>query len=158
VPDGELCFFAVENSKGLDGDETIRRLAMAIDEATNELPAMQELLPGAWLQVYDELRRRVKASPPAQWLTLSEVQSSALQCGLPHRGLKLQDEVRAMLLFFHSLCAVLWFDEPELRELVMIDPQWLIDGISYIVRNFTLHPMPCEKMCERRYETEWAAL
>jgi hypothetical protein len=63
-----------------------------------------------------------------------------------------------MLLFFHSLCAVLWFEEPELRELVMIDPQWLIDGISCIVRNFTLHPMPCDKECNRKYETEWAVL
>jgi hypothetical protein len=73
-------------------------------------------------------------------LQLAEVHSIAKQCGLPHRGLTLEREVQALLLFFHSLCAVLWFDQPGVRELVILDPQWLIDGISCIVRNFTLHP------------------
>jgi hypothetical protein len=51
------------------------------------------------------------------------VHSIAKQCGLPHGRLTLEHEVRVLLLLFHSLCAVLWFDEPGLRELVMLDPQ-----------------------------------
>jgi hypothetical protein len=158
-PDGELCFFAVENSRGFAGDESIQRLAVAIDKATDSLPTMQKEVPAGWLKVYDELRRRLTVSEPEQWLRLDEVQSIAAQCGLPHRGLELKYEVHAMLLLFHSLCAVLWFDEPGLRQLVILDPQWLIDGVTCVVRNFTLHPMPAiDKACERHHETEWAAL
>jgi hypothetical protein len=228
-PDGELCFFAVENSRGFAGDESIQRLAVAIDKATDSLPTMQKEVPAGWLKVYDELRRRLGStgldgrwksdecqppkpltiagdqatfdngnvsslivadgkvklgrwvaaedmqqlcfkmkgkdnitwtkSSPEQWVQLDEVQSIAAQCGLPHRGLELKYEVRAMLLLFHSLCSVLWFDEPGLRQLVILDPQWLIDGVTCVVRNFTLHPMPAiDKACERHHETEWAAL
>ena len=158
VPDEDSCFFAVENSRGFDGDETIQKLAAAIDKATDSLPTMQKLVPAGWLRVYDELRRRLTVDTPEQWLPLATVMSIASQCGLPHRGLQLEQEVRALLLLFHSLCAVLWFDEPGLRELVMLDPQWLIDGISCVVRNFTLHTMACDKVCERQYEKQWATL
>jgi hypothetical protein len=160
VADGNLCFFAVENSRGFTGDETIRRLAVAIDKATDSLPTMQQLVPAGWLKVFDELRSRLAATSSAQqWLPLAEVQSIGSQCGMPHRkGVPLEVEVHAMLTFFHSLCAVIWFDEPGLRDLVVLDPQWLIDGLSCIVRNFTLHPMPCDRSCERQYEAEWTAL
>ena len=159
-PDGEgdLSFFAVENSKGFAADPTIRELAAAIEKATDDLPTMKLRVPPGWLKVYDELRRRPSMKPPQQHLPLSEVVSIAAQCGLPHRGLQLEHEVHAMLEFFHSLGAVLWFDAPGLRHVVVLDPQWVIDGVSTIVRNFDIHAMPCDRECARSFEREWSQL
>ena len=44
-----------------------------------------------------------------------------------------------MLSFFHSLNAVLWYDTPSLRDLVILDPQWVIDAASAFIRDFKLH-------------------
>ena len=131
-----LCFFAVENSHG-HRDPAILRLAAAIDCATDTLPTMQKRVPAAWLKVFDRLRAltRVDAtaaeaaddgsasspSPPRPTLPFTELLESARACGLPHRQFKLEHECRVMLRFFHSLGAVLWFD--DLRETVILDPQ-----------------------------------
>ena len=42
-----------------------------------------------------------------------------------------------MLAFFHALNAVLWFDEPATREVVILDPQWIMDAVTSIVRDYT---------------------
>ena len=35
-----------------------------------------------------------------------------------------------MLNFFHSLGSVLWYDEPSLRHLVILDVQWVINAMT----------------------------
>jgi hypothetical protein len=159
--DGDLCFFAIENSRGFEGDETVRNLAMAIDKATDALPVMQKRVPADWLAVYDAFRSCMEQSPPRQWLSLSDVTSIAADCGMPHRStLTLEQETRALLVFFHSLGAVLWFDEPGLRDLVTLDPQWVIDGVSCVIRNFEDedHGMDCDKAIKRAHGPEWRML
>ena len=49
---------------------------------------------------------------------------------------------RALLTLLHSLGAVLWLDEPWLRDTVVLDPQFAIDGISRVIRNFEVHRKP----------------
>ena len=58
--------------------------------------------------------------------------------GLPHEGFSLDDELSAMLTFFHSLNSILWYDAPNLRDLVVLDPQWIIDAVTCFVRDFKL--------------------
>jgi hypothetical protein len=56
-------------------------------------------------------------------MQLSEVREIAAAQGLPHTGFTLNQELSALLSFFHSLNAVLWYDTPTLRELVILEPQ-----------------------------------
>ena len=58
MPNNELCYFGVENSKGLQGDATIRELIKAIEQGAQRLPSMNQKVPLPWLQIYDELRRK----------------------------------------------------------------------------------------------------
>merc|ERR1719247_238813 len=58
--------------------------------------------------------------------------------GLPHAKLTFDEELAAMLSFFHSLNAVLWYDSPSLRDLVVLDPQWVIDAVTCFIRDFKL--------------------
>mgnify|MGYP002042745096 FL=1 len=169
VYDGELCFFGVENERGFK-DETIQRLATAIDRATAGLPIMQRRVPAAWVRAFDELRHRLdgqeadgrggEQQQKQQLISLAEVSSIAAQCGLPTVVSTLEREVRMLLQFLHSIGAVLWFDEPVLRDLVILDAQWVIDGVSCVIRNFELddHKMACDQVCIREHEEEWVAL
>ena len=42
-----------------------------------------------------------------------------------------------MLRFFHSLSVLLWYDTASLRDLVVLDPRWVIDASTSFVRDFT---------------------
>ena len=78
---------AIENSRGIEGDVSIRNLAATIDAATDELPCMKLEVPKLWVLAYDKMQERRK-----QCLGLSEVCKLAAECGLPHAGLKLMPE------------------------------------------------------------------
>ena len=164
-PNGDLCFFPIENSKGFAGDETIRKLVGAIEEVAMELKSMKERVPAGWLAVYDELAREVSATPPRQLLSLADVTKIASRFGLPHDPARfpLEREVQLMLSYFHSLGAVCWYDlpeVPEVRELVVLDPQWIIDAVSMIICNFDdpAHLKPCHALAARHVTKEWKAL
>ena len=44
-------------------------------------------------------------------------------------------EVAEMLRFFHSLSVLLWYDTASLRDLVVLDPRWVIDASTSFVRD-----------------------
>jgi GTPase SAR1 family protein len=57
----------------------------------------------------------------------------ALDSGIDAADAEVQ--VDAMLKLFHELGQFVYFsDDPELRDLVILDPQWLIDAISRVIR------------------------
>lgn len=132
---GELCFFAVENQRGYSGDETIRKLVHAIDGAAHMLPSLQKRMPLGWLRVYDALR---VLGREARRITIGEVRDACISCGLPHAGLTIEQELTALLSFFHSLGFLLWWDTPALRTLVVLDPLWIIEAATCFIRDFKL--------------------
>ena len=44
----DLCFHAVENSLGFEGDDGVRLLATAIADAVETLPSMKKRVPLKW--------------------------------------------------------------------------------------------------------------
>ena len=164
-----LCFFGIENSKGIEGDgaaangrhapsewhgclsplafhlfllapflsaaATIRQLIHAIERGARKLPSLQQKVPLPWLKLYDALRRK---SEHVRRLRLSSVRELCRQHGMPHAGLSLDEEMGAMLDFFRSLNAILWYDVPTLRELVILDPKWVVDAATCFIRDFKL--------------------
>ena len=49
---------------------------------------------------------------------------------------------------------------PEVRELVVLDPQWIIDAVSMVICNFDdpAHLKPCHALAARHVTKEWKAL
>ena len=92
-------------------------------------------VPLEWLRVYDELRR---IAPQQRRVDLAAVRRICQQCGMPHAGFTLEQELEALLGYLHALNAVLWYDTPELRDLVILDPQWLVDCATSIIRDYKL--------------------
>ena len=99
------CFFGIENSKGYQGDATIRNLVKAVEAAAYKLPSMRQRVPLEWLRVHDELR---KVGQVQRRVRLDAVRAIATKHGLPHTGFTLDEELSGMLTFFHSLNSILW--------------------------------------------------
>ena len=86
--------------------------------------------------------------------------------GMPHAGLELDEEMEAMLDFFRSLNAILWYDVPTLRDLVILDPKWVIDASTCFIRDFKMkdHTERFERMnaidqdAMRREPEAWSKL
>ena len=47
----------------------------------------------------------------------------AADCGLGRAGFSLDKEVDGFLQLMHAYGLVLWYDEPQLRDIVILDPQ-----------------------------------
>ena len=159
---GGLCFFAIENSQGYHGDATIKALVAAVETAAHKLPSMKRRVPLPWLGVYDEIRR---VGATRRKISFSELSSLAQKYGLPHPGFTLEQELGALLSFFHSLNAVLWYDVDALRDLVILDPQWVLDAVTCFIRDFKLKDhtesyrmAELDQQARRREPEAWEAL
>ena len=71
-------------------------------------------------------------------MTYSDFKQVCLESGLPHQGFTIDQELPALLSFFHSLNFVLWYDTDALRDLVVLDPSWVIDAVTAFVRDFEM--------------------
>jgi len=137
-PSDDSCFFAIENTRGFQGNASIRHLVHAIVCSATKLPSVKERVPLLWLRVYEELLSAPDAGGRARCMELERVQRIALECGMPHAGLTMEQELPAMLIFFQSHGALLWWDTPSLRHLVVLRVQWVIDACSCFVQNSPL--------------------
>ena len=132
-----LWFFPVDNTAGATADAVVDELREAIEAAvtTDPLRYIDEELPIIWLQTLDSLHEPAaegQSYPPHR--TLREVVELAEECGVDS-----WESVMAMLRVFHQLGVVLHFDTDELRCVVVVDPQWLVNAVASIIRDPKLH-------------------
>ena len=151
-------------SRIVAGDASIRALVDAIDSASKKLPSMAQLIPLPWLKIFDEFRKLSQTQPVA---TYDEAVALAKKHGMPHPGLTIEEEVAAVLKFLHSLNGILWYSENiALQELIVLEPQWVIDAATCIIRDHRLddHAANYTRMKEfdqeamRKYPEFWKAL
>lgn len=73
---------------------------------------------------------------------MREVNAIADQSGITNKA-----HVTGMLRLFHELGMLLYFEKTaELKEIVVLDPQWAVDAITMVIRDFTLHPYKDEEL------------
>ena len=156
----KLMFFPVDNSRS-DKDPTIQALRKSIEDAANSLDFTKAVLPLTWLRLLDVLQSLAKGGNKAQQskdapiaaelralhdkdgsgvsrLGLEEVVLLAQECGIA-AGDRNQPEFREALSFCHQAGAVLHFNYASVEDVVFLKPQYLIDRISKVVRDFDLH-------------------
>jgi len=49
------------------------------------------------------------------------------------KAIKIKQLVTDITRLLHSIGTVTWYDTPRLRDLVVINPQWLADALSSVV-------------------------
>ena len=122
--------FVVDNTKsGLESEcPEVVRLRNEVLAIAKELPQMTEAIPIKWLKFEKELRAASKEGH--KWISLETARNIASEkCNVVDNK-----EFKTLLNFLHDKRILIHFDDtPELNELVVLDPQWLIDVFKKVI-------------------------
>lgn len=121
-----LTYFPIDN-KSQRGVDALRGKIESVCTAQEHVNFE---VASAWMRCLDSL---METSRP--WLRLAEVK----QVGIDH-GVNSAEELDTMLKLFHEFGVILYFTSTEnLRDIVTLDPQWLVDQISKVIRDNEIH-------------------
>ena len=127
-----LCetYFVVDNTTSGRGDECpdVHRLRKEILAVTEQLPQLRQLIPIKWLRFEDVLLKK-KNENGEPFISLEEARMVALECGIED-----DEQFVTLLNFLHDQRILIHFDDtPELMNMVILDPQWLIDLFRKVI-------------------------
>lgn len=130
-----LSFFPIDNASG-EGVEVLRS---TIQEVLLAQEYVKFNVSVQWMQVLDEMQHGQR-----KWVALKEVQEIVRKFG----GMPAA-EVDSMLGLFHELGVVIHFTMTEnLKQVVTTDAQWLVDCISKVVRDPSIHKFNSEAIAQ----------
>jgi len=122
--------FVVDNTKsGLKPEcPEVVRLRNEVLAIAKELPQMKEAIPIKWLKFEKELRAASKEG--RKWISRDTATNIASKkCNIVD-----STEFKTLLNFLHDKRILIHFDDTaELDELVVLDPQWLIDVFKKVI-------------------------
>ncbi len=138
--------FCVNNTKSGSESECpeVMRLREEVLAVSNELPYINEAIPIKWLKYEKALQKLGK-----KWISFDSAKHIASKvCEI--NG---DEEIRTLLNFLHDMRILIHFDDtPELDNLVILDPQWLIDVFKKVI---TVRPYHWK---EKEFEDLWCKL
>ena len=143
-------FFVVDNTKAGTADECqedINHLKTEVLAVVKELPRVNQSLPKKWFRFEEALE--VMRERAWKWIPIGEARQVALDvCNI------VNDEVfDTLMALLHDQRIIIHFtDTPELKEMVILNLQWLIDVFKKVI---TI--VPCESR-EVKFERQWLKL
>ncbi|EGD77427.1 hypothetical protein PTSG_08524 [Salpingoeca rosetta] len=128
-----LWFWPVDNTKSIR-DPMIQDLRQTISSTALAQEYVSQEVAVPYLHLYDKLNA-IARDEKRPLLTIDEVVKIARTCGLRTR-----QETRACLQFLHLYSMVLYYDNvPGMEDYVILSPQWAVDMMTRVIRNFDLH-------------------
>jgi internalin A len=122
-PDFIAGMFEIDNSTGLG----IAELEAKIAQEAAKLPQMGQLISRRWMTTRDELTALAGEHPQISFAEFTEI------C---RRNDVAAREVRALAELLHDLGQVIYYgDDDGLRDVVVLDPEWLTRAISYVLED-----------------------
>jgi len=121
VQNGDLKFFPIDNTtkRGVSAVQTAIEL-VAIDGSD-----VNQNVPLRWIRCFDMMIH----DHHKYYLRMNEVKVMADQCGITS-----DDEIQQMLRLLHQLGVIVYLTATAaLRDVVTVDPQWLIDNILKVI-------------------------
>jgi len=122
--------FVVDNTKSGGKFECpeVVRLRQEIRAVVKELPQMKEYIPIKWLHFEKTLQ--VMKEEGQHWISLQTAKEIASKvCKIDA-----DQDFLILLNFLHDQRILIHFDDtPELNQLVVLDPQWLIDVFKKVI-------------------------
>ena len=145
-----LCktYFVVDNTTSGRGDECpdVHRLRKEILAVTEQLPQLRQLIPIKWLRFEDVLLKNKKENGEP-FISLEEARMVALECGIED-----DEQFVTLLNFLHDQRILIHFDDtPELMNMVILDPQWLIDLFRKVITVKPYDPTADERYLEEMW-------
>ena len=140
--ESDLSFFPVDNtgSSGEEGVHAIRQKVERIIHRTDvekfDFDKITEPVKLAWMYFLDLLLDRGEPC-----LALEEVEKTGRTCGIS------KAETHEILDFFHELGCILYFSETQkLREVVILDPQWLVEALGCVIYDQNIYKKYTRKL------------
>jgi len=141
--------FVVDNTKSGSTCECpdVVHLRKEVLDVAKELPQMKEAIPIKWLKY--ERALQVMKEDGYKHISLERAKQIALEvCTISE-----DEEISTLLNFLHDQRMLIHFDDsPELNNLVVLDPQWLIDVFKKVI---TVKPYDYK---ERKFRELWCKL
>eukprot|EP01047_Picozoa_sp_COSAG01_P047861 COSAG01_NODE_4611_length_4879_cov_9.632845_3_plen_851_part_01 len=151
-----LWFFPLDNLKG-PADPVFNTFLKAVENAVRAEDYVHRRVPIPWYRMYDALQGVLAAKQPT--LSFARAVELARDAGLPvSLSLAVEKEVRAELCFLHQLGILMYFDEPGLDDIIVLDPQWLVTAATRIICEFSIHFLPEHEAAMKTMSKSWNAL
>ena len=154
VKNGKLSFFPVNNMNSRD--EVLEELRSQISSTIRANGNVKQPVPFSWISLLDALRNLSKTS---QITKFSDVMAIAKECGFPTNPVvSISMEASQALKYFHNLGYLVFYNEKDLHDLIILEPQWLINNITVIIRDHThLHPQEIDATLMSEFPVFWDA-
>ena len=142
-------FFVVDNTKSgsAGGCEEVSELKGEILALAKQLTHMQKTIPLKWLLFEEALKDKVEKGQP--FISLDETRKVAREkCGIYD-----DQQFETLLIFLHDQRILIHFHETqELKDIVILDPQWLIDLFRKVITVKPYEPLSDEEQYEELWE------
>jgi hypothetical protein len=151
-----LQFFAVDNKELGSNDPVMQLLMSEITRFLSTAPYVTQLKPLSWIKFYDTIRGMKSTSH----ISFEEAVQQAASLGIP------AVDVEDLLSFMHQMSVLMWFRDPGLRGIVILNPmKFFVVAATSIIRKHeplgddkTHHISPLHQECERKLRNEWRLL
>ena len=158
------CFFPISNKTR--EPVIFADLRKMVGEAVNkkEIDVLtQQIVPYKWLDLYDKLKDKVDKDKTFTLEFDDILKNLAPDCKMPSVSVPSEvkeqamiDEVKQALLYFHELGYLVYYDVPGLDNMIVLDPQWIVNRISTIIRRHNgLHILEGVDEIKRKFSEEW---
>ena len=127
----------------------VMRLRQKARALAKDLPYINEAIPIKWLNFEKELQAEKKKLKRNKCISLESAKDIA------SKVCKIDDdkEFETLMNYLHDLRSLIHFDDTAvLNELVVLDPQWLVDVFKKVI---TIKPYDHE---EEKFEDQWCKL
>ena len=105
----------------------ITELRAEVASEASKLPQMGQLISPRWIATRDELEQRAGKTPQIPFETFVTI---CRRHGVADR------EVRTLAELLHDLGQIIYYGDDEgLRDIVVLDPEWLTRAISYVLED-----------------------
>ncbi|XP_078692558.1 uncharacterized protein LOC144922563 [Branchiostoma floridae x Branchiostoma belcheri] len=115
-------FFSVDNTKRNPEDPEVTELRKFILDLARKQSYMGERVPVKWLELKSKLQDMHKEGK--RYCTLQEVMEAI---GSPPRETTPEENAVNILKFWHLCGDIIYFPGQNLRNFVILDPQWFVD-------------------------------
>lgn len=122
----DLCFFPIDNV-AKEGTTVLRD---EVERITSEQDYVRFQVSIKWMRLLDTILESERS-----WISYSSARGLAEDIGITS-----VPEFNQLLQLFHELGVVIYFTKTQaLRGVITTKPQWLVDGISKVIRDNQIH-------------------
>jgi GTPase SAR1 family protein len=149
-----LYFFPVNNVERSSLDDTVPQLLKISQSFLEGASFVKEEVPFVWLKILDEIKEKKDS-----FLTLQEV---AKMCEMFSFA---SEEITRMLMYFYEKGILIWINEENLRDIVILDPiEYFVKPATRIICKHiatkddpsrTVHCEEIHKICRKEWPEDW---